>query len=172
MGPGRKSLNLSQARVRDYMTRAVVTIASSDSCAQALMLMESSRVKHLPVLEGQRLVGILTERDIRRRLPRVRAIGPTDGRKLLSLVKVGGVMTYSPRTVDASMNLSEAAAIMVERRIGSLPVVQAGRLVGILTARDAIGLLARPALGGRKAQYDSSAADVVLEGKARPLART
>ena len=140
---------LSGARVRDHMTRAVITITPAESCERALSIMQTSHIKHLPVLEGKRLVGILAERDIRRRLARIRAAGHSNESKLLSLVKVGGVMTYAPATVDPSVPLGEAAAIMLERRISSLPVVRRGRLVGIFTTRDAIGLLAAYGSGGR-----------------------
>jgi CBS domain-containing protein len=55
---------------------------------------------------------------------------------------VGGVMTYAPATVSPRSSLREAAAVMLERRIGCLPVIRNGRLIGIFTTRDAIGILA------------------------------
>jgi acetoin utilization protein AcuB len=130
---------ISEARVADRMTREVITINPSDSCERALSIMRKSLIKHLPVLEGKRLVGILTERDIQRRLPRIRVFGSTNEGKLLTLVKVGGVMTYGPVTVTPVVPLREAAAIMLKYGIGSLPVVQQGDLVGILTSKDAVG---------------------------------
>lgn len=130
---------IAEARVEDRMTREVITIKPSDSCERALVVMRKSFVKHLPVLEGKRLVGILTEHDIQRRLPRIRVFGSTNEGKLLTLVKVGGVMTYGPVTVPPALRLSEAAAIMLKQGIGSLPVVQHGNLVGILTSKDTVG---------------------------------
>jgi acetoin utilization protein AcuB len=132
-----------EKRVKDHMTREVITITPSESCQKALLMMQEAGIHHLPVVERERLVGILTERDILRRAPEVRrAIDPGSRNRLLSLVNVGGVMTYAPATVSPRSSLREAAAVMLERRIGCLPVIRNGRLIGIFTTRDAIGILA------------------------------
>ena len=125
------------------MTRDVITIAPSESCQKALLMMHEAGINHLPVVERERLVGILTERDIHRRAPELRrAIEPGSKKRLLSLVNVGGVMTYAPATVSPRSSLREAAAVMLKRRIGALPVIRNGRLIGIFTTRDAMGILA------------------------------
>lgn len=124
------------------MTRAVITVAPSESCQKALLTMHSAGVNHLPVVDNERLVGILTERDIHRRAPEQRRRADAGSKKrLLAVVNVGGVMTYAPATVSPSAPLREAIGLMLERRIGCLPVVRQGRVVGIFTTRDAIGVL-------------------------------
>ncbi len=125
------------------MTREVITIAPSESCQKALLMMHSAGVNHLPVIERDRLVGILTERDIHRRAPEQRR-GAEAGssKKLLSVVNVGGVMTYAPATILPGTSLREAIGLMLERRVGCLPVLRRGRLVGIFTTRDAMAVLA------------------------------
>jgi CBS domain-containing protein len=137
------------------MTREVITIAPSESCQKALLMMHSAGVNHLPVVERDRLVGILTERDIHRRAPELRrAVEAGSRKRLLSLVNVGGVMTYAPETVSPSSSLREAIAVMLQRRIGCLPVLRNGRLIGIFTTRDAIGILAgRPRASGEVKQH-------------------
>ena len=132
-----------ETRVKDHMTRDVITITPSESCQKALLMMQEAGINHLPVVERERLVGILTERDILRRAPEVRrTIDPGSRKRLLSLVNVGGVMTYAPATVSPRSSLKDAAAVMLQRRIGCLPVIRNGRLIGIFTTRDAIGILA------------------------------
>ena len=122
------------------MTCDVITITPSESCQKALLMMQEAGINHLPVVERERLVGILTERDILRRAPEVRrTIDPGSRKRLLSLVNVGGVMTYAPATVSPRSSLKDAAAVMLQRRIGCLPVIRNGRLIGIFTTRDAIG---------------------------------
>lgn len=124
------------------MSREVITITPSESCQKALTMMYRAGINHLPVVEGDRLVGILTERDIHRRAPEVRREVEAGSRKrLLSLVNVGGVMTYAPTTVSSQASLREALEVMLQRRIGCLPVVRSGHLIGIFTTSDAIGVL-------------------------------
>jgi acetoin utilization protein AcuB len=142
------------------MTREVITITPSESCQKALRTMQEAGIHHLPVVERERLVGILTERDILRRAPEVRrAIDPGSRNRLLSLVNVGGVMTYAPATVSPRSSLREAAAVMLERRIGCLPVIRNGRLIGIFTTRDAIGILA-----GQSTATDGAVTERVSSG--------
>jgi CBS domain-containing protein len=125
------------------MTREVITITPSESCQKALLMMQSAGINHLPVVERERLVGILTERDIHRRAPELRREVEAGSRKrFLSLVNVGGVMTYAPATVSPGVSLREAIGMMLQRRISCLPVLRHGRLIGIFTTRDAIGVLA------------------------------
>ena len=139
------------------MTRDVITITPAENCQKALLMMHSSGVNHLPVVEKDRLVGILTERDIHRRAPEIRREIEAGSRKrLLSLVNVGGVMTYAPATVSPRASLREAISIMLQRRIGCLPVLRNGRLVGIFTTRDAIGVLAGRSSAGTAAKQEAS----------------
>jgi CBS domain-containing protein len=133
----------TEVKVGDRMTRGVITITPSESCQKALLMMHAAGINHLPVVDEDRLVGILTERDILRRAPeQKRAADAGSRRRLLAVVNVAGVMTYAPQTVDPQASLREAVGVMLHRHIGCLPVVQSGQLIGIFTTRDAISILA------------------------------
>jgi acetoin utilization protein AcuB len=127
-------------RVRDVMTRGPVTIRATATIGAAWKTMRTRRLRHLPVLGSNgRLIGIVTDRDLRQAtLARVHALRDAE-RDLL----VQDVMTCAVVTIDAEASVSRAARLMYERRIGSLPVVEAGRLVGIVTERDLLRALMR-----------------------------
>ena len=126
--------------VRDLMTRQVLTIDSADSCLEAVARMHRARVRHLPVVSRDGLlVGIVTDRDLRHHLfsPRVfRELGQTAVEILLKSVPVADIMSQSVISVSPTDQLVDAARLMLEEKVGSLPVVEAGRVVGILTETD------------------------------------
>jgi acetoin utilization protein AcuB len=141
--------------VGDRMTRSVVTIHSDALVSGAIELMRSRRIRHLPVVDrdGQ-LVGIVTDRDLRQVVsdPAVQARlrQATDALRGLT---VREVMTWGAVTVTPSTRIDDAARLMHERKVGSLPVVDGGRVVGMLTERDVLrtfrevlgeGVVARP----------------------------
>jgi CBS domain-containing protein len=134
-------------RVKDVMSRLVVTIAGSDSCHEALRRMHQARVRHLPVVEGTGdLVGMITDRDLRHHLftPKVyRDLGVISVVTLLGGVAVRDVMSAPVVSVQADVELAEAAQRMLEDRVGSLPVVDGRRLVGMLTETDLLRQLCR-----------------------------
>ncbi len=134
-------------RVRDLMSRQVVTIGTSDSCQEAVGRMHRARVRHLPVVnrEGQ-LVGVVTDRDLRHHLfsPRVfEELGTTSVDMLLKAVPVSEIMSTDVVTVRADDDLAGAARIMLEDKVGSLPVVEDERVVGILTETDMLRQIVR-----------------------------
>lgn len=143
------------------MTRDVITISAGESCRWALLVMNAAGIGHLPVCEGDRLVGVVSERDIYRRAPKLVA-APSEGLRhevLLAHVNIGGVMTYGPVTVAPSASLAEAVSLMLERGVGSLPVLSEGRLVGILTIRDIL----RGVFGTRSEAADCESAERRLQ---------
>ena len=96
--------------------------------------MSAGDIGRLPVLEGERLVGIVTEQDIRRRAP---ALATQEAEEaLLANVNVGGVMSCFPITVAPDASIAEATTMILEHDVSALPVIEKGRLVGILTLRD------------------------------------
>jgi acetoin utilization protein AcuB len=113
--------------VRNRMSRPAVTIREDADFQKALALMQEKKLRRLPVVndDGQ-LVGIVVERDLL-----VAAM-----RYLQSRVEIGDVMTRNVITVGPDTDLNEVARMMLERRIGGLPVVEHGRLVGIITESD------------------------------------
>lgn len=128
--------------VADRMTRDVVTIDAERSCRWALQVMSAGEVGRLPVLEGERLVGIVTELDIWRRAPRLATPSDRDAEEvMLGNVNVGGVMSCFPRTVSPQASLAEAASVMFRHEVSTLPVTKGERLVGILTLRDVVQAL-------------------------------
>lgn len=127
-------------RVSELMSRDVITIARTGSCYEAAARMCGARIRHLPVVDAAgRLAGVVTDRDLRHRLflPEVlREVGTVPVGELLRRVAVEDVMSVPATTVEASAALEDAARLMRERRIGSLPVVEQGRVVGIVTETD------------------------------------
>lgn len=140
--------------VRDRMTRNPVTIESDDFLVHALRRMQNGGFRRLPVVAGGKLVGIITERDLRAH------------QGYLERTKVNGVMIEQPRTIDGGSTLEEAAQIMLEQQIGGLPVLDNGRLVGIITATDALKAFLE--LMGAS-QGGSMRIDFVLEGEEHGL---
>jgi CBS domain-containing protein len=132
-------------RVRDVMSREVKTLRRNDQLTLADDLMKQERIRHLPVLDddGQALVGIVSQRDMfRGALAHALGYGETAQRRMLGLLVVKEVMTNQVVTTTPDAPLADAARTMVERKIGCLPVVDDGKLVGILTETDFVSLFA------------------------------
>jgi CBS domain-containing protein len=121
--------------VRDVMSRFVVTVRPEDTAWTALELMVSRGVGALVVVEGNRPIGIVTERDILRRL--LRGSGPEE---LLTLL-VRNVMTKEPIVCTPETPLRDVLRTMVERGFRRMPVVKNGLLEGIVTERDCMVFL-------------------------------
>jgi CBS domain-containing protein len=122
------------------MTSPAITIEASALVARAAAAMKREQVRHLPVLgpDGT-LVGIVTDRDLRQVVfdPSIQELlgGAVDALKDLT---VRDVMTWTVVTARPDMSIREAASVMHERTIGALPVVERGRVVGMLTERDVL----------------------------------
>ena len=122
------------------MKRNPVFVDEADSMKKAMDLLKEHEIRHLPVLkDGDKLVGILSERDIKQASPSpATALEIREIYYLLDKVKVKQIMTRRPYTVSSSAPIEEAALIIREKKIGCLPVVDNGKLVGILTETDII----------------------------------
>jgi CBS domain-containing protein len=144
--------------VKDIMTPSPISIDPEAPLGTAIEVMVEGKVRHLPVVdEGGAVVGIITDRDLRS-IVLAPALEPylsqTARRRLdtiatsLENLRVKDAMTCNPVTATPEMSVTQAAALMLEARVGSLPVIENGRLVGILTDRDAVKALAKhlPAL--------------------------
>jgi len=134
-------------RVRELMNRNLVTIAESCSCHEAVCRMYRAGIRHLPVLSAAgALVGVVTDRDLRHHLFRpdlCRDMGATSIDHLLEAAKVREIMSAPVVTVDAAADVTAAARIMLADKVGSLPVVEGGRLVGIITETDVLREICR-----------------------------
>lgn len=125
-------------KVSNAMTRDVVCVTPDRSLADAYDLMTEWTIRHLPVIEGDSLVGILSDRDVL--LASERGVHGVD----VPDIQVAEVMTRDPITCRRSTPIGEVSIIMLENKIDCLPVVDAeGSLVGLVTSSDLISLLQR-----------------------------
>jgi CBS domain-containing protein len=136
------------------MQREVVTMTPDERLDLAADLMTLGRIRHIPVVVGGAVVGILTQRDLfRAAISSVLDLRPSAEREWLGKIHVAEVMTQPVVTASADWTVRRAVDVMVERRIGCLPVVEDGQLVGLLSESDCLRLLARllaPAGGGER----------------------
>lgn len=131
-------------RVRDLMTANPITVTPDTSVVDARAQMNRARIRHLLVTEDDRLLGIVTDRDIRLNLPSpATSLSVWELNYLLARLTVREVMTKSVITVDAARDAREAGRLMLDHRIGALPVLDRGRLVGILTETDLVRAFVR-----------------------------
>jgi acetoin utilization protein AcuB len=138
-------------RVEDVMSRKVITIGPSDDCFEAVGRMHRAHIRHLPVVDrDERLLGIVTDRDLRHHLfsPAVfPVLSLTSLDTLLMAARVRDLMTTDVITVGPQDSLADAAGLMMEKKIGSLPVTENGRVVGILTETDMLRLIVQAKVG-------------------------
>ena len=111
---------------RDWMTRKLVTLSPEASVAEALTLCRERRIRHIPILAEGRLVGIVSDRDLRDASP---ALGDAQRASALQKIRVGEVMTREVSTADPQDSIENLAQEMYELKIGSLPVVAEGPMV-------------------------------------------
>jgi acetoin utilization protein AcuB len=124
-------------RVKEWMSASPTSVTSKTSVTEARELMQKRVIRHLLVTEGERLVGIITDRDIRLNLPSpATSLSVWEVNYLLSKLTVGEVMTKTVITVEPERPIEDAARLLLLHRIGALPVVDGGRLVGIITETD------------------------------------
>jgi acetoin utilization protein AcuB len=116
-------------RVAERMTSSPSVVRLGDSLTAARVIMQAEGLRHLPVIERKRVLGVVTDRDLRQH-----AAERND-----TLVET--VMTADPVTVSPEATIEEAASLMLVRRIGCLPVVEQGGLVGIITTTDMLRAL-------------------------------
>jgi CBS domain-containing protein len=131
-------------RVEDVMTRTLVTVPPETSVLDAQVRLTREGIRHLLVTdEGGELLGIVTDRDIRLNLPSpATSLSVWEMKDLLSRLTVGEIMTKAVVTVGPRREVSEAAVLMLEHKIGALPVLEDGRLAGIVTETDLLRALA------------------------------
>jgi len=116
--------------VREIMTRRVITIDADTTLEAARRLLDKHRIRHLPVLANDRLVGMVSDRDLR-------SAGAMNGRRTV----VGGIMTPMPVTISSDTRVEDAARILLDRKIGGLPVVDGETLAGIVSGDDLLRAL-------------------------------
>ena len=123
--------------VSDLMTHEVVTLDRNDEIALADDLMNLGRVRHIPVVDQDVLVGIITQRDLfRSALLQSLGYGSLAQDRALHGIRIKTVMTTDVVTTSPRTPLASAAELMLKQKIGCLPVLEDGALVGILTEAD------------------------------------
>lgn len=124
-------------KVRDLMTATPITTGPDTPVIEARQLMLGKRIRHLLITDGPKLAGIVTDRDIRLNLPSpATSLSVWEVNYLLARLTVGSVMTKALVTVSPERDCRDAAVLMLDHRIGALPVVDGGQLVGIITETD------------------------------------
>lgn len=125
--------------VRDVMTADAIAVPPETSIVEARRLMDESRIRHLLVTRAGELVGIVTDRDVRLAMPsNATSLSAWELSYLLDKLPVGEVMTRTVITVGPERTAVEAARLMLDHKIGALPVIDEGRRVGILTETDVL----------------------------------
>jgi CBS domain-containing protein len=128
---------MSGTLVRDIMQRKVVTISAGDSLSTVEDIMTLGGVRHMPVVQGGSLVGVVSQRDLlRASLSTLTDFGRDERRAFLNVVEIEKVMSAPPVTIGPGASVREAARVMASRKIGCLPVLEEGRLVGLITETD------------------------------------
>jgi acetoin utilization protein AcuB len=131
-------------KVRDLMSVDPIAVSPDTAVFDARQTMVKERIRHLLVTEGQRLLGIVTDRDIRLNLPsQATSLSVWEVNYLLARLTVEEVMTTGVIIIGPDQNARNAARLMLEHKIGALPVLDAGRLIGIITETDVLRAFAR-----------------------------
>lgn len=129
-------------RLANVMKTDLVTVARDATIAHARLLMRLNRVSHLPVVDDQMLVGVVSERDIRAPFVRDREAGSSSAIVWFDDLTIGDVMTQTLVTLPSDSTIREAASCLRDRRIGCILVVEDSKLVGLVTTADLLDLLA------------------------------
>ncbi len=123
--------------VCDYMKKSLLTVNKDTPIATALEILQKNQIRQLPVVEGEKLAGLVTEKQLLKVSPSpATSLGAFERQYFLANMKVSEVMVKFPLTVTPDTTIEEAALYMREHKIGSAPVVVGEKLVGIITVTD------------------------------------
>ncbi len=130
-------------QVCDWMMKEVVTVNGATGIRVAAELMKARKIRHLPVVEGERLIGIVTDRDLRQAMPpQALCLDVHEVDYLMDEVHVCDVMTKRIVGVSPDVSIVKAAELMVRNKIGCLVVLEGEALVGIITESDILRAVA------------------------------
>lgn len=154
--------------VQDLMKTKLITITPETTLPEAIRLTAQRGIRHLPVLEDGKLVGIVSDRDLKRAMASpATSLDVRELNYLLDRLRVGEIMTRGVITIRPTSPVEEAARLMVQEKIGALPVTDGERVVGIVTETDVLELFVK-AMG---AGEPSSRLDIVLGDDPSALAK-
>jgi acetoin utilization protein AcuB len=154
--------------VKDVMTMNVVNIPSNTSISDAKRIMEAHKIRRLPIVDRGKLVGIITERRLEQYTPsKATSLSVWEIGYLLGNTAVKDIMEKNVVTVTPDMTVEEALGAAQKHGVGALPVVERGRLVGIVTTNDFFYKIANPVLGigmpGTRVEVVGKGKDKVIE---------
>lgn len=128
--------------VRKKMKKELITIAKDEKMTTAKKILQEKGVRHLPVVDGKKLVGLVTNMDIRKaEASPATSLEIRELHYLLDKLKVSEIMTRNVITISPDISIEEATILMHDNKIGCLPVVEEGNLVGIITEDDIMEIL-------------------------------
>jgi len=129
--------------VENWMNPKVITVDADDSMLDATKLLKEHNIRHLPVLEQGKLVGVITDRDLKRAAPSdATALEAHELLYLIANIKVREIMTKNPITVPYNFTIEEAAELLLQARISGMPVVDKdGDVIGTITQTDLFKVL-------------------------------
>jgi len=128
--------------VRKKMKTDLVTVTKNDRMTTAKKILQEKNIRHLPVVEGKKLVGLVTNMDIRKaEASPATSLEIRELHYLLDKLTVGEIMTRNVITISPDISVEEAATLLHDNKIGCLPVVEDGNLVGIITENDVMEIL-------------------------------
>jgi CBS domain-containing protein len=123
--------------VKDLMAQDPATLGRNETLDLAESIMNLSRIRHMPVVDDEKIVGILSQRDLfRSALITALGFGRKTTSALIKTIKIKEVMTEHVITISPEATVKEAARVMIDKKIGCLPVVEDQKLIGLLTETD------------------------------------
>jgi acetoin utilization protein AcuB len=130
-------------RVRDYMTTSVTTLPDDARLLDAALLIRRTGKRHVPIVSAEgKVVGIISDRDVSRLAPSMLAqMTPEDYNRVFEATPITKAMTKDPMMVSPDAPVAEAVSLLYTKKIGALLAVEDGKLMGILTVNDMLGLL-------------------------------
>lgn len=130
-------------KVRDIMMKGPVTLEANDVLDLADDVMSLGRIRHIPILAGQRVVGVLSQRDLfYSALVKALGVRHREQKDLMKTLRVSEVMSQPVITISSDATVKQAARLMAEKKIGCLPVVEGEELVGLVTETDMLRYVA------------------------------
>ena len=133
---------MTEGTVSKIMATDVFALDRNASLGIAKEIMDQRRLRHFPVVEQGNVVGVVSQRDLfRASLASMLGYEERTKKAFLDNLSIKGIMSDPPITVTADTRISEAACLMVEKKVGCLPVVDGKRLVGLVTETDFLKLL-------------------------------
>ncbi len=137
------SESISGTCVREVMQKNIITIGAGDTLSTVEDIMRLGHVRHMPVVRGGKLVGVVSERDLlRASLSSLTEFGLEERRAFLQVVEITRVMSTPPVVISPDATVARAARMLADQKIGCLPVLDGEKLVGLVTETDLLGYFA------------------------------